>query len=460
MIKRHHNPKCKSTKPKRCVVKTELSGRVVTATDASYETDRQNLIQLYQTYPHYIVFAQDENDVLNAIKFARENDISFRMRSGRCSTMGWCGVDNGITIDVSEMKEIRIDTKRKTITAGSGVTQAEITNALTNSGFYTSTGNEGILGMIGVLLGGGIGLLSRIKGIGCYNLLSVKAVIPSGKCSAKFVKADLCHNSDLLYACRGGGGNNICAVTEFTMALFPQPPTIVVFDIVFPFNQIIEVFDAWQHWAPFAESRLSSNINCFSDHIDVHGIFIGTLIELDNLLSPLTSLPNAVVTLNEMPFSSFYHLTVPPEEPFLKFSPMIPFRLYPLPALEIIQQFVSQAPSPKSNFFGLAFGKAVKRLPKGGSAVPFFDAPFYTEASAEWHDASMNDAVFNWVQSFRLALQRYFELGYVNVLAVEIADFETQYYGKNQRRLAQIKAKYDPHNIFYFDQSVRPPSKR
>jgi FAD/FMN-containing dehydrogenase len=188
--------------------------------------------------------------------------------------------------------------------------------------------------------------------------------------------------------------------------------------------------------------------------IEVKGIFMGTLAEMGDALEPMLAVPGAVLTVNEMPFSDFYHLTTPPEEPFLKYSPMVAFKLYPSEALQIIHDFVANAPSAKSNFFSVAFGCATRHLPEGGAAVPFGKAHMYTECGAEWSNPAITTQALNWVQSFRLAMLPFFNGGYVNVLCQEIAEYEEQYYLKNARRLRSVKKRYDPQNVFYFEQSI------
>ena len=369
-----------------CKQKTQLTGQVVYANDPAYFDAKENLIKLYPTNPFAIVFVQNEEDVLNALRWARENKITPRVRCGRCSTEGYCGLNNGLTIDVSALKSVVIDAKKKVVHIGAGLTQAEITNALTHSGFYTATGNEGILGYIGVILGGGIGLLSRIKGIGCYSLLETKTVVASGKCNAKMITANEKENSDLLWANKGGGGGNFGIVTEFTMRLYKQPEFITTWEIVFPFSSFFNAYDAWQRWAPFADKRLSSSCTCTNITVDIKGIFMGTVAELGNLLEPITSIPGGALVITQVPFTTFYHLTISPEEPFLKFSPMVIYRIFPRTALEIIQRFVTIAPSTKSNFFSLALGGAVRDLPENGASFPFNKAIMYTECGAEWND--------------------------------------------------------------------------
>lgn len=255
--------------PRNCKRKTKLTGRVVYADDPTYPAAKENLIKLYESNPYAIVFVQNENDVLNALRFARENNITPRVRCGRCSTQGYCGLNNGLTIDVSSLKNVIIDYKKKVVHVGAGLTQAEITNALTNTGYFTASGNEGILGFIGVILGGGIGLLSRIKGIGCYSLLETKTVVTDGKCSAKLITANDKQHQDLLWASRGGGGGNFGIVTGYTMQLYEQPEFITTWEVVFPFTSFFDAYDAWQKWAPFADKRLSSSNTFTQTSVDI-----------------------------------------------------------------------------------------------------------------------------------------------------------------------------------------------
>jgi len=134
---------------------------------------------------------------------------------------------------------------------------------------------------------------------------------------------------------------------------------------------------------------------------------------------------------------------------------MIPSRVFPRAAIQIITEFMSNAPSLDSNFQAVALGAAAKVVPKGGWSIPFSKSPFYSQVSARWSDSSIDSIVFNWIQAFRLSMNDFFTFAYVNVPLQEIAEFEIQYYGKNKEKLMGVKKKYDPHDIFHFEQSIK-----
>jgi hypothetical protein len=117
---------------------------------------------------------------------------------------------------------------------------------------------------------------------------------------------------------------------------------------------------------------------------------------------------------------------------------------------------MANAPSPVSNYFLSSFGGAVALEPPGGSAFPHRDALFYCEPGAGWNGSELTSTALGWVADFARALRPYVDGAYVNVPNVGASDWETQYYGSNVDRLRQVKATYDPFNVFSFEQSVPP----
>lgn len=432
----------------------KLTGDLVFVGDPDYPAARQNLIQLYQSYPYVIVFVHNVQDVKHAIEWSKEKNVTLRIRGGRNSTEGWCSINNGIVLDVSKLKEIDIDVKGQVVHVGAGVTQGELTNALSKTGFYTALGNEGILGLIGVLLGGGIGLLSRHKGPGCDSLIETNMVLSDGT----LVRTNRRKNPDLFWASRGGGGGNFGVVTSFTMQLYKAPRFVVVWEATFPLSAFFQAYDTWQRWAPFVkDTRLSSNCSIFKHGVDIKGIFLGSQQELGDLLQPVQAVPGGTITQTQKLFSQWFVSTPGTEQPFQKYSPLWVFKPFPRRALQFIYEHMLNAPSDQSNFFSLAWGGHTRHIPKGGTAFPnsHRKAIFYSEPGAEWADQNVNAQALDWVQSLRLQLKPYFHGGYVNVLDRSIAQYGKQYYGrKNFARLQRIKKIVDPHNLFHFEQGV------
>jgi berberine-like enzyme len=133
-------------------------------------------------------------------------------------------------------------------------------------------------------------------------------------------------------------------------------------------------------------------------------------------------------------------------------------RPFPDEAIDAICHFMGNTPSPASNFFMTSFGGAVRNAPPGGSAFPHRDALFYCEPGAGWNGSELTSAALGWVADFARSLRPFVDGAYVNVPNAAVADWEHEYYGSNVPRLRQLKATYDPYNVFNFEQSLPLPS--
>ena len=198
---------------------TALSGEVVRLGDPTYDAARLGWNKLYQRHPEAIVYCSNTTDVVNAVSWARSTGLPFRARSGGHNLEGWSSIDGGLVIDVSRMKDIQFDEAAGTATVGTGLLQKEVVAALGEHGYTIPTGSEGGVGLGGVVLGGGFGLLTRRMGLACDRLLAADIVVADGTDSAKVIHVDQNHHADLLWACRGGGGNNFGITTAYTVRL-------------------------------------------------------------------------------------------------------------------------------------------------------------------------------------------------------------------------------------------------
>jgi hypothetical protein len=297
--------------------------------------------------------------------------------------------------------------------------------------------------------------------VACDNLLAVEMVVPTGSSGARLVRADLRTHPDLLWACRGGGGGNFGIATSFTVALHDMPRTVGIWKVTWPFSALHDAFDVWQRWAHRADTRLGSTLDVGtpSAGLTVDGVFLGPPEQTPDMVRPLLGVPGARFQSSTQKWVDHYRATnaVPEIGDHWKFTPMWAGRPIPREGIDTIRDMLAKAPSDGCSFWCLGWGGAVRTPPRGGSAF-FWRAPlFYAEPGAGWNGAERNGSHIGWIQQFRNAMRPYIEGGYVNVPDRAIADWGTAYYGTHFARLRALKKKYDPHEVFSFEQSVPLP---
>lgn len=448
---------------------TELTGRIVRPGDADYPTASAGYNLLFTHNPTVIVFAQETQDVVNALTWARQNNVMLRVRSGRHCLEGWSNVDHGIVIDVSEMKSATIDMASSTATVGAGLNQMEAVTELGKAGFAAPTGTEGTVGLVGATLGGGFGLLTRNFGMASDNLIAAEVVVASNGDGAKAIVADEKNNSDLLWALRGAGNGNFGIVTSLTYKIHPLTQTIYVTATWPGLDDLPGVFEAWQRSAPHTDNRLTSQLEISREEIVLLGVLAsGSEAEATQMLAPVLSVGNPDVSTANASWADTYagfQIPMPQEAANWKFSSQFVSDPFPVEAISLVGSFMSKAPTPDCNYFTNAFGGAVKASePSGGSAFTHRNALFYAEPGVGWGTRGGIPATADpltakcqaWIAEFSQALGPYVNGAYVNVPNAGMANWETAYWGPNVDRLRTIKAKYDPNNVFSFEQSIPP----
>ncbi|GAA1923181.1 FAD-binding oxidoreductase [Streptantibioticus ferralitis] len=449
---------------------TQLTGRIVRPNDPGYTDARLGWDQLFSHYPLVIVFAQNTQDVVNALTWARQNNVALRVRSGRHALEGWSNVDNGLVIDISELKSVDIDTASHIATVGSGLNQLEAVTTLAKQDLAVTTGTEGSVGLAGATLGGGFGFLTRWLGMACDRLVGAEIVVPSGSDCAKVIRADLKDNSDLLWALRGAGNGNFGIVTSLTYKVAPLKSVTYLQATWNGLGDLEGIFDAWQRTAPFADDRLGTQLEIHRKQIVLFAVLAeGTPEEAKQMLAPILSIDSPQVSAQVGNWGDIYagfQTPIQNEPANWKFNSQFTNKPFPKKAISVIASFMQDAPTDDSNFFTQAFGGAVRRSPRGGTAFPHRNALFYSEPGAGWGTRGTQPGVCDpltsqaqaWIAEFAQALLPYGNGAYVNVPNVGMQEWETAYWGSNFDRLRRIKAKYDPQNVFQYDQSIPPAS--
>ncbi|MBL1109959.1 FAD-binding oxidoreductase [Streptomyces sp. 5-8] len=446
-----------------------LTGRIVRPEDSGYTDARLGWDQLFSHYPLVIVFAQNTQDVVNALTWARQNDVAVRVRSGRHALEGWSNVDNGLVIDISELKSVHIDARSRIATVGAGLNQEEAVTTLAKQNFAVTTGTEGSVGLSGATLGGGFGFLTRWLGMACDSLVGAEIVVPSGTECAKAIKVDEHTNSDLLWALRGAGNGNYGIVTSLTYKVAPLK-SVTYLQATWPdISRLREIFEAYQRTAPTTDARLGTQLEIHRNQIFLFGVLPeGTPEETKRLLAPILSIDSPDVTTQVGNWGDVYagfQIPIEQEPANWKFHSQFTRKPFPGDAIDIVDSFIRTAPTDDSNFFVQAFGGNVRKSsPRGGTAFPHRDALFYSEPGVGWGKRSDQPGVCDpltsqcqaWIAEFSQALRTYVDGAYVNVPNIAQQDWETAYWRDNVDRLRKIKAKYDPDNVFQYEQSVQP----
>ena len=445
----------------------ELTGRVVRPHDSDYAAAAAGWNLLFAHRPSAIVFAQETRDVVNAVAWARRRRVPVRVRSGRHCLEGWSSVDDGVVIDVSELKAVAIDTVAGTATIGAGLSQTEVVNGLGRAGYAVPTGTEGTVGVVGATLGGGFGLLTRSFGMASDNLLAAEIVVASGTDDALAIRADETSNTDLLWALRGAGNGNFGVVTALTYRIHPLPQAVAVTATWSGLGDLGPVFEAWQQTAPHTDDQLTSQLEIRRDEIMLMGVLTGSSAQYaTELLSPVLGVGRPAVSTTLASWTEVYagfQIAPTDERANWKFVSQFIYEPFPPQAVEVIGSFLSNAPTADCNYFTNAFGGAVRGSePPGGSTFTHRDSLFYAEPGVGWGerggapaaDDPLTPVCLSWLAEFSEALQPFVNGAYVNVPNPTMPDWATAYWGSNVDRLTAVKAAYDPENCFNYEQSV------
>ena len=438
---------------------SSLTGRVIWPDDPEYETSRLGFNSRVSHFPAAIVVCSETADVQHAVRWARQEGIPLRARSGGHSYEGYSTLDDGLVIDVSGLNEIAVDAARGEAAVAAGVRLGDLYHRLGEHGVTVPAGTCPTVGIAGLTLGGGIGFLSRQYGLTCDNLLAVELVDANGD----LLRADEREHPDLFWALRGGGGGNFGIATRFTFRVHPIAE-VAVFGVTWPWDEAADVLDAWQHWAPFVDDRLTAGFvvpDASAGVVICSGQFAGPADEVPALLQPLMHAgaphpPNVRVlpylaAVAEFAGAQIAHSTFKNSGGFVS---------TPLPPVAIATLVEQMRTSPTSSnligFFPLS--GAVAAIAPAATAFVHRDALFDIQIQAYWDDPADEAADIAWVRDLRTALAPYLSGDYVNYIDADNPDWAAAYYGANLPRLMRIKASYDPHDVFAGPRSIPLPA--
>ena len=447
----------------------QLHGGVTRPTDPDYDEVRALYNAMIDKRPALIARCADVDDVVASVNFGREQGLEIAIRCGGHNGPGLGSVDNGLVIDLSGLKTITVDPDAKTAAVGGGCLFGDIDAATHEHGLATPGGIISTTGAGGLILGGGIGHLSRKCGLSIDNILGAQVVLADGS----VVNANENENDDLYWALRGGGGN-FGVVTQLTMRLHPVSMVVAgpMFwelersadllrwyrEFILDAPEDLNGFFAFMSVPPaplFPEElhlrKVAAIAWCWTGPEEGAADALAEARAQDGLLldgvqaMPLPALQSAFDGIypagDQWYWRADFVETIPDE------------------AIEKHVEWAEKMPTWKSTMHLYPIDGAAQRLGPTDTPWGYRNANWGSVMAGVDSDPANVDAIGAWSRGYHEALHPYSAGGaYVNMMMEEGQDRVEASYGENYERLAKIKAKYDPANLFHVNQNIRPAS--
>ncbi len=446
-----------------------LRGRVIDAGDKDYDDARALYNGMIDKRPRMIARCADVADVITAVNFGREHGLLVAIRGGGHNGPGLGSCNDGLVIDLSQMKSVRVDPTSKTVRVDAGCTSGDVDHATHAFGLAVPAGIVSTTGVAGLTLGGGTGYLTRKYGLTIDNLLEADVVLADGS----FVTASKKQHPDLFWALRGGGGN-FGVVTSF---VFQAHPVSTVFSgpIFWEAKHAKAVMRTYRDFLPTAPEELGAfvglkkvpSVDPFpKEHWGKHvcaviSAYAGSEEDGKKAIAPLLDAVPAPIFnwMSTMPFPAMQAL----------FDPLMPKGLQwywkgdyvkslPDEAIDIHIAQTAKSPSELSLMHLYPIDGAVHRVATDATAWSARDATWNMVIAAIDPDAKRADALKKWGRAYWKEIHPFnLEGAYVNFMMDDEAQGRVEAtYGGNYKRLASVKAKYDPNNFFRVNQNIAP----
>lgn len=428
------------------------------ATDSPYKQHRDGYNLRVPSAPLAIVRAKNAHAVIKAIQWAREHSVPLHIRGGGHSYEGFSH-GSGIVIDTKRMHTITVDGPAMRARIESGALLGHVSEALSRQHLALPAGTCPSVGIVGLATGGGFGLLSRKLGLTCDNLRSLEMIDADGKT----VRASAEENPDLFWACRGGGGGHFGIITALEFHVHPIDH-VVIFSLRWPADRAKAVFKAWQAWAPHTVDALTCLLSLSASPGKIHAIrcegeFIGDEADLRKVLRPIThAMTPERFTVTRLPYNkavAYFAGAKAPPPVFFKAKSSYAKAPISDEGLETLLRGAVALPFAIAVMCD-AYGGAINRVGTDDTAFfhrggTLFSMQYYTQWSHPEQSASRMAAIKAFYDKVRPFVTN---AAYVNYCDLELHDWPEAYWGSNFTKLVQVKAAYDPANIFRHAQSI------
>lgn len=444
-------------------LRKEFQDRVIAPGDPDYDKARTVFYGGIDRHPAVIIRVKDRDDVVRVVNLARETGLDLAVRSGGHSLVGFSVTEGGIVLDLSNMKGLEIDVPSRTAWAQTGLTAGEFTAAAAAHGLAVGFGDTGSVGIGGITLGGGVGYLVRKYGLTIDSLLAAEVVTADGQIR----HVDEENHPDLFWAIRGGGGN-FGVVTRFKFRLH-EVPSVVGGMLILPATpETIAGFIAASEAAPEELSGIGNVMSAPPMPFlppEAHGqiillaflVYAGDAEAGERALTPFRALAKPLADmLKPMSYPEIY----PPEEG--EYHPVGVAHTMFMDKIDLsVAQTILEHLQTSTAMMKVAqlrvLGGAMARVPVDATAFAHRNSKIMVNLAALFQDPGEKATHEAWVADFAAALRQSDSGAYVNFLGgIGEEGVRAAYPGATGQRLAEIKARYDPTNLFHLNQNIVP----
>jgi FAD/FMN-containing dehydrogenase len=444
-------------------LRAQLEGSVIGPDDSDYDTARAVMLRSVDRRPAAIVRPADAGEVSHVVSLARETGVELAVRAGGHSYAGHSTSEGGIVLDLRELTALEIDADRRVVRAAGGLTSGDVTTAAAAHGLAVGFGDTPTVGIGGLTLGGGAGYLVRKHGLTTDHLLGAEVVTADGR----VLDVDETNEPDLFWAIRGGGGN-FGVVTRFDYRLHPVD-TVTGGMLAIPATPetlagLVEAADA----APDELSLIANVLGAappmpFLPHEAVGKPVIlallvhsGALDEGERAVAPLRALEPVADFVRVMPYGEMFTMQAPEAPPRAVTNTFFSDSFDEDDAREVLARMQASTALLAAAQVRV-LGGAVSRIPDDATAYAHRQRRIIVNVAAIFASPADDDVHRAWADDAAAALRHGDDAAYVNFLGAEgAARVRAAYPGATWDRLADVKRRYDPGNVFRVNQNVPP----
>jgi FAD/FMN-containing dehydrogenase len=444
-----------------------FTGQLLAPQDRGYDDTRKVYNGMIDRQPALIARCADARDVARTIGFARTHELPLAVRGGGHSGPGLGVCDDGVVAELSLLNEITVDPETRTARVGGGCTWGQVDRATHAHGLSTPSGFISTTGVGGLTLGGGIGYLTRRYGLTIDNLLEAELVLADGTQA----RASAEENPDLFWAIRGGGGN-FGVVTSFQFALHPVS-TVLAGPTFWPLEQTERVMRAYREFIPGAPRELNGFFALltvppappFPEELHLRKVcgivwcYDGAADQAPGVLAPMLEVAEPLLhAVGPMPYPDFQSMFDALYPPGLQWYWRADFvRELSDEAIDRHAEFGARLPTLHSTMHLYPIDGAAHDVGQTETAFSYRDANWAQVIVGVDPSPGNADAIRQWTVDYWDATHPYSAGGaYINFLMHEGQDRVEASYRDNYRRLTEIKAVYDPNNLFHINQNIAP----